>query len=114
MPQWIADNLERDPEFSPASFQAASDGNPPQKWWGSKVEFSRHRREDIPMKTSRFSDAQIIAILKQAQSGIPVPERCRRKLPRQVDRSKVELWVCWCRYSVGVAPSSASCGRLSL
>ena len=30
------------------------------------------------MKTSRFSDAQIIAILKQAQSGIPVPERCRQ------------------------------------
>ena len=30
------------------------------------------------MKTSRFSDAQIIAILKQAQSGILVPERCRQ------------------------------------
>ena len=28
------------------------------------------------MKTSRFSDAQIIAILKQAQSGTPVPELC--------------------------------------
>lgn len=26
------------------------------------------------MKTSRFSDAQIIAILKQAESGSPVPE----------------------------------------
>ena len=30
------------------------------------------------MKTSRFSDAQIIAIVKQARSGIPVPERCRQ------------------------------------
>ena len=30
------------------------------------------------MKTSRFSDAQIIAILKQAQSGTPVPELCRQ------------------------------------
>ena len=29
------------------------------------------------MKTSRFSDSQIIAILKQAESGTPVPELCR-------------------------------------
>ncbi len=29
------------------------------------------------MKTSRFSDTQIIAILKQAESGSPVPELCR-------------------------------------
>lgn len=29
------------------------------------------------MKTSRFSDAQIIAILKPAEAGSPVPERCR-------------------------------------
>lgn len=29
------------------------------------------------MKTSRFSDTQIIAILKQAEAGSPVPERCR-------------------------------------
>jgi putative transposase len=29
------------------------------------------------MKTSRFSDSQIIAILKQAESGMPVPELCR-------------------------------------
>jgi len=29
------------------------------------------------MKTSRFSDAQLIAILKQAESGSPVPELCR-------------------------------------
>ena len=28
------------------------------------------------MKTSRFSDAQIIAILKQAESVSPVPELC--------------------------------------
>jgi putative transposase len=28
------------------------------------------------MKISRFSDAQIIAILKQAESGSPVPELC--------------------------------------
>lgn len=29
------------------------------------------------MKTSRFSDAQIIAIIKQTESGSPVPELCR-------------------------------------
>ena len=33
------------------------------------MECSRNKTEDIPLKTSRFSDAQIIAILKQAQSG---------------------------------------------
>ena len=30
------------------------------------------------MKKSRFSESQIIAILKQAQAGTPVPELCRR------------------------------------
>ena len=29
------------------------------------------------MKTSRFTDSQIIAILKQAEAGTPVPELCR-------------------------------------
>lgn len=29
------------------------------------------------MKTSRFSDSQIIAVLKQAENGSPVPELCR-------------------------------------
>lgn len=29
------------------------------------------------MKTSRFSDSQILAILNQAESGVPVPELCR-------------------------------------
>lgn len=29
------------------------------------------------MKTSRFTDSQIIAILKEAEGGIPVPELCR-------------------------------------
>lgn len=28
------------------------------------------------MKTSRFSDSQIIAVLKQAEGGSPVPELC--------------------------------------
>lgn len=29
------------------------------------------------MKKSRFSDHQIIAVLKQAESGTPVPDLCR-------------------------------------
>jgi len=29
------------------------------------------------LKKSRFSDSQILAILKQAESGVPVPELCR-------------------------------------
>ena len=29
------------------------------------------------MKKSRFSDSQILAILKQAEHGVPVPELCR-------------------------------------
>jgi putative transposase len=29
------------------------------------------------MKASRFSDSQILAILKQAENGSPVPELCR-------------------------------------
>jgi len=29
------------------------------------------------MKTFRFTDSQIIAILKQAEAGSPIPELCR-------------------------------------
>ena len=29
------------------------------------------------MKTSRFTESQIIAILKQAETGTPVPQLCR-------------------------------------
>jgi len=29
------------------------------------------------MKTSRFTDSQIMAILKQAEAGAPVPDLCR-------------------------------------
>ena len=29
------------------------------------------------MKKSRFTDSQVLAILKQAENGVPVPELCR-------------------------------------
>ena len=33
--------------------------------------------EEILMKTSRFTEPQILAILRQAEGGIPVPDLCR-------------------------------------
>lgn len=31
------------------------------------------------MKTSRFSEPQILAILHQAEGGVPIPEVCRER-----------------------------------
>jgi len=33
------------------------------------------------MKQSKYSDAQIMSILKQAEGGFPVSELCREPLP---------------------------------
>ena len=33
--------------------------------------------EEVPVKKSRFTDSQIIAILKQAEAGSAVPDLCR-------------------------------------
>ena len=41
----------------------------------SRIFYLRYRK--LYMKTSRFIDSQIIAILKQAEAGSPVPELCR-------------------------------------
>jgi putative transposase len=34
-------------------------------------------KEEILMKKSKYSDAQIMSILKQAESGMPVADLCR-------------------------------------
>ena len=34
-------------------------------------------KEEILMKKSKYSDAQIMAILKQAENGVPVSDLCR-------------------------------------
>ena len=44
----------------------------------AKVEFSRNlSARRFCMKKSRFTDSQIMSILKQAEKGVPVPELCR-------------------------------------
>ncbi len=34
-------------------------------------------KKEFYMKVSRYTDSQIMAILKQAEAGLPVPELCR-------------------------------------
>jgi putative transposase len=40
-------------------------------------EFQVKYRQEFSMKKSRFTDSQILAILKQAEGGVPVSELCR-------------------------------------
>lgn len=39
------------------------------------------------MKTSRYSEAQIMAILRQAEGGVPVAQLCRRPMVPLLARS---------------------------
>ena len=41
------------------------------------VEFSLIVNTEKIMKKVHFTDSQILAILKQAESGVPIPELCR-------------------------------------
>jgi putative transposase len=51
-------------------------GNPPHEKSAFRSRIFYLNRK-LYMKTSRFTDSQIIAILKQAEAGSPVPELCR-------------------------------------
>ena len=42
-----------------------------------KVVSTFLRQVQFCMKTSRYSDSQIISIMRQAEAGTPVPELCR-------------------------------------
>ena len=54
-------------------------GNPPNKYWHSKVKFSIiEPARRIHMKIYRYSESQIINILKEAESGVPITELCRK------------------------------------
>jgi putative transposase len=56
----------------------AARGNPPKKWLCRKLEFSRHDKpRGFTIKKSRYSEAQIVAVLKEAENGVPVSELCR-------------------------------------
>ena len=53
-------------------------GNPPKKTRVLKSRiFRKLNAGRFCMKKSRFSDSQILSILKQAEGGAPVPELCR-------------------------------------
>jgi putative transposase len=43
-----------------------------------KVEFSIYLELGGSMRKSRFSDSQILSILKEAESGVSVPDICRK------------------------------------
>lgn len=42
------------------------------------MKFVLAHREDQDMRRSRFSEEQIIGILKEQESGVPVADLCRR------------------------------------
>ena len=53
-------------------------GNPPPKLKGCESRiFSAIMHEEILMKMTRYSEPKILAILRQAEGGVPVSELCR-------------------------------------
>ena len=70
--------LRLNPGSGDIDFQSDIELVIPRKITGFKSRiFSGFMIEEILMKTSRFSEPQILAILRQAEGGVPVPELCR-------------------------------------
>ena len=42
------------------------------------VEFRSLHDAEIPLKKSRFTESQIVAVLKEGETGMPVAELCRK------------------------------------
>ena len=49
-------------------------------------------KEEILMKKSKYSDAQIMSILKQAEGGVPVADLCPARSLARVIRVKIESY----------------------
>jgi len=50
---------------------------PPESKGPHKCNFLGKMHEEILMKMTRYSEPQILAILRQAEGGVPVAELCR-------------------------------------
>ena len=75
-----------------AGDQTLWDGNPPENWCCSEVEYSHNvRTGDSTCENHRFSDHRILSILKQAEAGRSVPDMCGedKQIPILSDIGKI-------------------------
>jgi hypothetical protein len=63
--------------FDKRQLKALRLGNPPETKGMRKPNFLGKISEEIQMKMTRYSEPQILAILRQAEGGVPVSELCR-------------------------------------
>lgn len=63
-----------------------------------KWNFLGKRHEAVPMKHSRFTEAQIMAVLRQAEGGSAVSELCRK---HGISSATFYRWRAVCRDTSG-------------